>query len=470
VQLLKTLTLSVKTVRGSLTIPLEKIIASLPIAPKRRMNDKKLSSLQLLTLILCFLVVAADGFDVASVGYVAPLLRDEWTLDPAQLGLIFGAGLFGLCIGSFLFGPMADRIGRKRVIMISLTLFGIGSFACAYAPSPQWLTFIRFITGVGLGGALPAAITLTSEFSPTRNRAFFVTLMLSGFPLGLAFGGVIAALLMPCFGWKGVFILGGVFPLCLVPIVGLWLPESLKFMAGKPRYVEETRQVLLRLRGNADSLHDDLPPNNLGRSMAQKTPAGILFSAYYRAGTFLLWLCFFCTLWVFYQLSSWLPTAITDAGIDVSRAALIAMLLPLGGALGGVLNGFLMDRMNPFFVLTGSYLVAAISTALIGVSINEPKWIYVTVFMAGFGLSGAQCGANVIAAEFYVTAARATGVSWASAVGRIGSIIGAMTGGLVLTSLNSVGMTFVIFAVPTVIAGGAMLATSLIYQSKSLNN
>ena len=434
------------------------------IAAPSIMDGRKISGLQILTLCLCFLVVAADGFDVASVGYVAPLLKAQWSLSPAQLGPIFGAGLFGLTVGSFLFGPLADRIGRKRVIVLSLVLFGAGSLACAYAPSPWWLIVLRFLTGAGLGGAMPNAITLSSEFSPARNRALMVTLMFSGFTIGLAFGGAVAALLIPKFGWQGVFIFGGIFPLCLVPVVWLWLPESLRFMAGKPRYAQEVRQVVERLTGDANAPSEIVAPEDRKVAAAQGTVVGTLFSPHYRAGTLLLWLAFFCTLWVYYQVSSWLPTVITDAGIDVAHAATVAAMLPLGGTIGSLINARLMDRMNPFLVLAGSYAVAAVSIALIGFSIHEPMWVYVTVFMAGLGLSGAQTGANVLVAGFYTTAARATGVSWALGVGRIGSIIGAMTGGVLLAAFHSVGVAFVVFAVPAVVAGIAMYANGRLYR------
>jgi MFS transporter, AAHS family, 4-hydroxybenzoate transporter len=440
------------------------------VTPHSIMDGTKTSSLQILTLVLCFLVVAADGFDVASVGYVAPLLKTEWSLSAAQLGPIFGAGLFGLTVGSFLFGPLADRIGRKRVITLSLVLFGIGSLACAYAPSPFWLIVLRFATGAGLGGAMPNAITLSSEFSPARNRALLVTLMFCGFTLGLAFGGVVAALLIPAFGWKGVFIFGGIFPLCLVPVIWIWLPESLRFMAGKPRYEREVRQVLKRLTGDADTPLARIAPEDAPVSNARagsKSAVGTLFSPRYRAGTLLLWLAFFCTLWVYYQVSSWLPTVITGAGIDPSHAARVGAMLPLGGTIGSLVNARLMDRMNPFFVLAGSYAVAAVSIALIGFSIHEPTWVYPTVFMAGLGLSGAQTGANVLVAGFYTTAARATGVSWALGVGRIGSIIGSMTGGILLAAFHSTGAAFVLFAAPVVIAGVAMLANGWFYRSNS---
>jgi AAHS family 4-hydroxybenzoate transporter-like MFS transporter len=170
---------------------------------------------------------------------------------------------------------------------------------------------------------------------------------------------------------------------------------------------------------------------------------------------------------VYYQVSSWLPTVITGAGIDASHAARVGAMLPLGGTIGSLINARLMDRLNPFFVLAGSYAIAAVSTALIGVSINEPMWVFVSVFMAGFGLSGAQTAANVLVAGFYTTAARATGVSWALGVGRIGSIIGSMTGGILLAAFHTVGTAFLLFAAPMVIAGVAMLVNGWIYRGRS---
>ncbi|MFM0168236.1 MFS transporter [Paraburkholderia sediminicola] len=438
------------------------------VTPSKFIDDTQISSLQIITLVLCFFVVAADGFDVASVGYVAPLLKKAWSLGPAQLGPIFGAGLFGLTVGSFLFGPLADRIGRKRVIMISLVLFGIGSFACAYAPSLTWLILLRFATGAGLGGAMPNAITLSSEFSPARNRAWMVTLMFCGFTLGLAFGGAIAALLIPTFGWKGVFVFGGLFPLCLIPIVWLWLPESLRFMAGKPRYRQETRQVLKRLTGDPDTPLEQVIPEDAKTASGDESAVRTLFNPRYRTGTLLMWVAFFCTLWVYYQVSSWLPTVITGAGIDAAHAARVGAMLPLGGTVGSLINARLMDRVNQFVVLAVSYAVAAVSIALIGFSINEPAWVYVAVFMAGLGLSGAQSGANVLVAGFYTTAARATGVSWALAVGRIGSIIGSMTGGILLATFHSVELAFVTFAAPALIAGVAMLANGWFYRGSNV--
>ena len=217
-----------------------------------------------------------------------------------------------------------------------------------------------------------------------------------------------------------------------------------------------------RLTGRDDVRLEVVVP---GEPAAGKTGvAATLFNAHYRNGTLLLWLAFFCTLWVYYQVSSWLPTVITDSGIAVTEAATIGAMMPVGGTIGSLINARLMDRYNPFFVLTASYVVAALSIVLIGVAIGHPGWLYLAVFCTGLGLSGAQTGANVLVSSFYTTAARATGVSWALAVGRLGSIVGSVSGGFLLAALATRQTAFIVFAIPAVIAGCAMLVTGLLYR------
>ncbi|WP_075790922.1 MFS transporter [Massilia putida] len=436
--------------------------AAPPAAQAGAHDGGRVAPLQKLTLFLCFLVVAADGFDLASVGYVVPLLKKAWSATPAQLGQVFGAGLLGLTIGSFVFGPLADRIGRKRVILVSMFVFALGSLASALVRSPGELALLRLLTGIGLGGAMPTAITLSSEFSPERNRNWLVTLMFCGFTLGLACGGGLAAVLIPAYGWQGVFVFGGVAPLVLVPVIWRWMPESLRFMEGKPRFAAEARAVRLRLTGNPDA-PAQAAPQAAAAPAAREGIVATLFSRHYRSGTLLLWLAFFCTLWVYYQISSWLPTAMTGAGIPITQAATIGAMMPLGGTIGSLINAWLMDRRNPFLVLTASYLFAGASIIATGTVMDDPALLYVAVFCIGFGLSGAQTGANVLVSGFYTTAARATGVSWALAVGRVGSIVGATTGGLMLASLPSLNTTFLVFAIPTAVAAIAMATTGKLY-------
>lgn len=445
-------------------------MSDISITIEAAINGGKASAVQVATLILCFLVVAADGFDVAAVSYVAPLLKQQWNLGLAELAPVFGAGLVGLTIGSYVFGPVADRIGRKRVIVLSVVLFGVASLLTAAAPSVWWLVALRLVTGVGLGGGMPTSITLSSEFSPERRRPMLVTLMFCGFTLGLAFGGGVAALIMPAFGWQGVFVAGGVAPLVLAPVLWRFLPESLRFMAGKRRYDREARAVLAKLTGAAHEetarLYASTP--SPATATATRPPSTILFNRHYRAGTLLLWLAFFCTLWVYYQISSWLPSALTESGATPAGAARIGALLPIAGTIGALINAYLMMRANPFLVLAGSYVVAAIGIASIGATIGHPGALAVAVFAGGLGLSGAQTGANVLAAGFYTTEARATGVSWALAAGRIGAILGAMTGGFVLAALHGPQAAFLVFAGPTLIAAAAMLTTGRLYRPTAL--
>ncbi|TXI86997.1 MAG: MFS transporter, partial [Cupriavidus sp.] len=185
---------------------------------------------QWLILCLCFLIVAVDGFDTAAIGYIAPALVQEWGIQKSELGPVLSAALFGLAFGAIFAGPMADRVGRKRVLIVSVFFFGICSLATAFAPTLGWLTALRFLTGLGLGAAMPNAITLTSEFAPERRRAVLVNTMFCGFPLGSACGGFIAAALIPHYGWHSVLLLGGVLPIVLAFLLIAFLPESVRYM------------------------------------------------------------------------------------------------------------------------------------------------------------------------------------------------------------------------------------------------
>ena len=194
-------------------------------------DQQPVGGFQIRLLLTCAAVLFLDGFDTQAIGYVAPALAKEWGLTKAALGPVFSAGLFGLMIGALVFGPLADRIGRKKIIIFSTLAFGIGTLATAFVQDVNTLLAIRFLTGLGLGGAMPNAIAMTSEFSPHRRRATMVMIMFCGFSVGAALGGLLAAALIPQFGWRSVFVVGGVAPLLLVPILALRLPESVRFLA-----------------------------------------------------------------------------------------------------------------------------------------------------------------------------------------------------------------------------------------------
>jgi AAHS family 4-hydroxybenzoate transporter-like MFS transporter len=418
-------------------------------------DTHRLSPAQWLTLAACFLIVAADGFDTAAIGFIAPAVRAEWHLSAASLAPVFGAGLAGLMAGALLIGPLADRFGRKRILLGCVAFFGLASLASAFAGSLGGLVALRFLTGLGLGGAMPNAVTLSSEYAPARLRSVLVTTMFCGFTLGSALGGVAAAQLVAGFGWRSVLVVGGVLPLALLPVIAAVLPESVRYLVTRGLRLDQVHRVLGRIA----------PQESLANAtfvVADPAPAGFpvarLFDAGLRRGTLLLWLAFFMSLLVIYLLSSWLPTLVHATGLSLAEAALVTATFQVGGTIGAIALGRLMDRGRPARVLGLAYLLAAGFIAFIGSSAGHVPTMVLAVFGAGFCVSGAQVGANALAAAFYPTGVRATGVSWACGIGRIGSVLGSMGGGAMLALGWGLPLVFAVVGLPALVAGAAMLA------------
>jgi AAHS family 4-hydroxybenzoate transporter-like MFS transporter len=415
-------------------------------------NSHKLSPYQLLIVALCFLTVAFDGFDTASAGFIAPAIRKQWALNALQLAPVFGGGLFGLMVGALLFGPLADRFGRKPILCFSVAFFGVMCLWSAYATSLRELILLRFLTGLGLGGAMPTAITMTSEFGPEKQRSLLVTSMFCGFTLGGSLGGVVASQIIPLHGWQGVLLFGGAMPLVLVPVLLWLLPESVRYLALSGRKQEQVARTLRRIAPQEVLEHTvfTVPENKVTGS-----PVRNLFGSGVMVGTVCLWLTFFMSLLVYYLLTSWLPTVINNTGVPLDMTALIAAALPLGSTVGAVLIGRLMDRHNPCLILASFYLVAAVFILLIGVASSLPMLVF-AVFGAGLGTGGSQTGANALAAAYYPTSSRVSGVSWALGIGRVGSIVGSMVGGVLLAMHLGLPIMFVLVAIPTFVAALSM--------------
>lgn len=410
-------------------------------------DESRVSKYQIMIIVLCFAIVAIDGFDTAAAAFIAPAIRAEWGLAPAALGPMFGAGLFGLMVGALVIGPFADRFGRKPLLIFSVFFFGAASLGAALSSSMVELTWWRFITGLGLGAAMPSAITLTSEYCPERKRSFLVTTMFCGFTLGSAMGGLLAAQLVADHGWRSVLVVGGAAPIVVAAILWALLPESIRYLVMKDPRSPAAGRILARIAPAANLAGAVF----VGPVKKQGMPVALLFSRDLVGGTLFLWLGFFMSLLVYYLLTNWLPTFINSGGASMRQAALVTMLLQIGGTFGGVVLGLLMDRMNPHALLAGACV------ALIGNSAGVPWLLPVAVFGAGFCIAGSQIGINALAAAFYPTANRATGVSWANGVGRSGSVVGSMVGGLLLSFDWGFETIFAIAALPAVVAGLAIL-------------
>ncbi|MBW7983146.1 3-hydroxybenzoate transporter MhbT [Enterobacillus tribolii] len=415
------------------------------------------SAFQWRVLVCCFLVVTLDGFDTAAIGFIAPAIRHQWQLDAAHLAPLFGAGLFGLTLGALMFGPLADRFGRKNIMWLSVAFFGLMSVLSAFAQDMSMLTLLRFLTGLGLGGAMPNAITLTSEFVPARRRAGLVTLMFCGFTLGSALGGVVSAQWVPVIGWEGILILGGVLPIAL-SVVLLWiLPESPRYRVLSGKQPEKIGEVLHRITGKDYTgvqfhLDEKEAKGNNGKSAVTTLFAEGVFPV-----TLLLWCVFFMSLLIIYSLSSWLPTMLNSGGIDLQHAAWVTASFQIGGTAGALLLGQLMDRFNPYWTLAISYAFGAVCIVLISVSEGSLWAMSLAVFGTGIGISGSQVGLNALAASLYPTRCRATGVSWSNAMGRCGAIVGSLSGGMMLAWNISFSAMFLVISLPAVTAAVALI-------------
>lgn len=418
-------------------------------------NTHRIAPFQILIVVLCFLIVAIDGFDTAAIGFLAPAIRAEWSLTAAQLAPLFGAGLVGLMAGAFLFGPLADRFGRKTVLLFCVFFFGLASLLSAYAPSLWVLVMLRFLTGLGLGGAMPNSVTLTSEYCPEKHRLFLVTTMFCGFTVGSALGGLASAHMVEAFGWRSVLLLGGILPLILLPLMAWKLPESVRYLVMEGRGLDRVAATLKRIapRENFDNVSFALTDKKL-----KGFPVGHLFRRDLFAGTLMLWLTFFMSLLIIYLLSSWLPTLVKSTGVSLKTASLVTMMFQVGGTLGAIALGWLMDRFNPHYVLAASYALAGVFIAAIGSLTSTPWLVGLAVFAAGFCISGSQVGANALSASFYPTDCRATGVSWANGVGRIGSVLGSVGGGAMLSMELPLPAVFLIVGLPALVSGLTMLA------------
>lgn len=393
----------------------------------RFIDDSRIGSFQWAVLLLCGVCMILDGFDVQAMGYVAPALLQDWKVDKASLGPVFGAGLFGLLLGSLFISVVADKLGRRPVLIGSTFFFAICMLVTPLAGSINQLMVIRFITGLGLGAIMPNAMALSGEFSPQRKRISIMMIISCGFTIGAMLGGVIAAALIPRFGWQSVFYVGGGVPLLITLAMFKYLPESIQFQVLNHAPAEKIAALLKRI----------VPGAELGANpqfaAPEKKEAGApvvrLFSNGRAAHTLTLWAISFMNLIALYFLSNWLPTLAKSTGMSLENAVLLGAMLQFGGTLGTIAMGWLIDRLGFRRILLPCFIVAACSIALIGHSAASLVLLFAVVFVTGFVVVGGQPAINAMAASYYPTALRSTGVGWCLGIGRIGAVIGPVVGG-----------------------------------------
>lgn len=427
-------------------------------------NAQPLSRYQWRVVILCFLIVFLDGLDTAAMGFIAPALSAEWGIDRASLGPVMSAALIGMVFGALGSGPLADRFGRKVVLVVAVFLFGLFSLLSAYSSNIDQLLILRLLTGLGLGAAMPNATTLLSEYTPERLKSLLVTSMFCGFNLGMACGGFVSAKLIPAMGWHSLLMLGGILPLILTVVLMIWLPESARFLVVRNLGVDRIRKVLAPIsRQEVNTAKDFSVPEQ--KTVRSRNVLKVIFSGTHSAGTLLLWLTYFMGLVIVYLLTSWLPTLMRDSGASMEQSAFIGALFQFGGVLSAVGVGWAMDKYNPHKVIGCAYFLAGVFAWLVGQSLGNVAVLATLVLLAGMCINGAQSAMPSLAARFYPTQGRATGVSWMLGIGRFGAILGAWAGATLLGLGWNFEQVLTALVVPAALAAIAVLIKGWVSHS-----
>ncbi len=407
-------------------------MASRTVSVKEVFDGSTFTTYQYLVCSLCFLVVFLDGFDLTIIGVALPKIADFLHSKPSALGLALGAGQFGPLVGAFLLGSIADRCGRKWMLFISAVIFGVFTVLTVLITSVGQLALFRFLAGFGLGGAIPNALTFGSEYAPTRAKQSLVATMYAGMPTGAMIGGLTAAVLMPHFGWRSLFVLGGGVPILIALAVALFLPESLEFLARQGKHKERVRRIIGKV---APALAAD---KNVVFVASEKRVAGVPVKRLFTEGraptTILLWVMCSGALYMLWILNTWSPTLLKKSGATVMQYSMAYACLNLGAAISSVLVGKLMDKVNPFRVLQIGFLLGFLAIVAFGFAAAGPFVIIAVLsVVCGLFVNGSQTGTLAVTTVSYPSDIRATGIGWAYAVAKIGAMGAPAIGGVLLS-------------------------------------
>ncbi|MQZ29634.1 MFS transporter [Acinetobacter haemolyticus] len=405
-------------------------------------------------LLWCLLIIIFDGYDLVIYGVVLPLLMQEWSLTSVQAGMLASTALCGMMFGAMLFGALADKIGRKNVILICVTFFSGFTFLGAFASNPFEFGILRFLAGLGIGGVMPNLVALTSEYAPKRIRSTLVGTMFSGYAIGGILSALIGSYLVESQGWQIMFLIAGI-PLLLLPVMWKFLPESLTFLV-KTGKTEQAQSIVQKI-----SPQQAISSNTRLTLNEENIPTGSSVKGLFQQGrafnTLMFWVLFFMCLLMVYALSSWLPKLMLAAGYSLGKSILFLFALNVGAMIGSIGGGILSDKFHLKPVIMGMLMAGVV--ALIGLGFNSPAYVlYGLVTVAGAATIGTSILLYSYVAQYYPLSVRSTGIGCASGVGRIGAIVGPILTGLLLTLNLPHTMNFVMISVPAMLAICAILS------------
>ncbi len=412
-------------------------------------DNAKISILQLSTILICFLMNMLDGMDVMVVSYAAPAIGKEWAVSPQAMGSVFSAGLLGMTLGTLFIAPRADIVGRRIIILLSALVMGSMVFATFLAQSVEQLLFFRFISGLGIGSMLASTATLTSEYAPKKTKDFWVSFVMSGYPIGAVLSGLVAAQIIPAYGWRAMFQIAGIATLCTLPLIFFFLAESLDFLIKKRPNGALKKINSLLTKINQPQLAE-LPP--LSMETIEKPSVSSLLTPQRRSATLQLWLALFMAFASLYFLTTWIPKLASSAGLSMELAIYAGTVFNLGAWLGIITQGYLSSQFGLRRTIFGFLAATAVLMVIFGF-FKGSILVLILFGLIGFGVQGGFVGLYAVATRFYPTEIRSTGVGFAMSAGRLGGIVGPLLGGILIGAGLSMTANFIVFAIPTLLAG-----------------
>jgi benzoate transport len=418
-------------------------------------DDSPMSLRQSGIIALCVFLISLDGYDVLSISFAAPGIAQEWGVNKAALGIVLSMELIGMGLGALILGSIADRIGRRPVALLSLCIMAIGMYGAAIAQTVTMLCMVRLFTGLGIGGILAAISAMTAEFSNLKNRNFCISLMATGYPLGVIIGGAIASVLLAQFDWRAVFIFGSFVSFIGIPLTWALLPESIAFLDEKrpPNTLARINKILIQL-GKATIV--ELPAAQL----SQKS-IGIsrLFQTDLIKPTILLTIAYFTHMMTFYFIMKWIPKLVVDMGFNPSLSGTVLIWANVGGITGCILLSLLTHQISTQKLVITALLLSAISVTLFGLKYKSIAELSMITAAIGFFTNAAIVGLYAIIARAFPAQVRAGGTGFILGVGRAGAVCGPIAAGFLLQS-----STGSLFSASMIMACGSVIAAIAIFN------
>lgn len=423
-----------------------------------------MSRYQIVAVTICTILYMLDGFDVLVMAFTAAPVAKEWKLQASQVGMLLSAGLFGMTAGSLLLAPLADKLGRRALILLCLLIISVGMLLSAATQNMTQLVLLRLFTGLGIGGMLATLIVLASEYSSNSSKNFILSLLGIGYPIGAVVGGAIAALLMLHYDWRSVFLFGAAVSFIMIPAVIRCLPESLDFLLSR-RPANALEQVNVVLDRMGHSPLEALPP--LPDSTHQpKASVSALFAPELRNTTLLIWLAYFSLMFSFYFVLSWTPKLLVAAGMSASEGISGGVLINVGGIIGGILFGYMSSRFPLKKTIIAYLFLAAAMMAAFGVLWSQMSLALMLGVVLGIFLLGSMIGLYILTPSLYNATVRTTGMGWAVGIGRLGAIFSPFIAGIFLDQQWQGNSLFIAFSIPLLCS---MMAIYLLKDKKARN-